>query len=73
MTISQELEKKTPVNKSEEKSLQEKLIEEKKALAGVPARPQFGNSRNPMFNKPWFGGKPGGGRPVIRKHAARSR
>ena len=59
---------------SEEKSLIEKLLEEKRQaqLNGWSARPQFG-SRNPMVNRPWFGGNWGGGRPTIRKHAARSR
>lgn len=54
-----------------EKKLSEKPLSEKKPFWGVPVKP-FVN-KNPSFNKSSYGWKWGGGKPVIRKHAARSR
>jgi len=71
MTESSDVQKK-PVD-----PLQDKPLSEKKPFANEPGKP-FINT-NPPFNKPWYGwGKfngwrPWGWRPVIRKHAARSR
>ena len=60
-------------NAPEVKSLAEKYLEEKRnAALGIAPSNQFGGG-NPIINEPWFGWKTGGGRPAIRKHAARSR
>jgi hypothetical protein len=46
-------------------------LPEKKPFGGLPVTP-FVN-KNPSFNKPSYGWKSGGTKPMIRKHAARSR
>ncbi len=61
MAESSQAEKKTPVTP----------LPEKKPFVGLPPKP-FVNT-NPQFNKSGFKWKSGGGHPVVRKHAARSR
>lgn len=55
--------------KEPQKKLPENPLPEKKPF--VPPKPFVYN--NPQFNKFWSKWKSGGGQPVIRKHAARSR
>jgi len=66
MAESSELQKK-PVNPKSNTSLQEK-----KPFVGIPKTNPFTHN-NSSFNKSWFTWRSGGGRPAVRKHAARSR
>ena len=60
-------------NTPKEKSLAEKYLEEKKnAALGIAPSNQFGGG-NFIQNRSWFAWKTWGGKPAIRKHAARSR
>ena len=61
MAESTEPQKKSPVAP----------LHEKKPFVGIQKTPFVHN--NPQFNKFWSKWKSGGGHPVIRKHAARSR
>lgn len=71
MTESSEQQKKTPENKDPASIVKEKIIQDKKHFWGITTN-HFGN-KNTSFNRPWFGWKSWWGRPVVRKHAARSR
>lgn len=66
MAESWELPKK-PVN-----PLKDKPLQEKKPFVAIPKTNPFMHN-NSSFNKSWFKWRSGGGHPVVRKHAARSR
>lgn len=57
--------------KEPQKKLPDNPLLEKKPFVAISRNP-FANN-NPSFNKFWSKWRSGGGRPAIRKHAARSR